>query len=76
MHDGQEVQMICTGCGNKVNDTSTWILQEPRDLRGWRAHLCDDCDEQRELRPVQNRVVLTLRKLVKQTSLVQAPERV
>ncbi len=69
--------MICTACGKLVDgQTSTWILQEPQDLRGWRAHLCDDCDERRDLRPVQNRVVLTLRKMVKESGLARTVERV
>jgi len=69
--------MLCTGCGKSVGgNASTWILQEPQDLRGWRAHLCDECDERRDLRPVQNRVVLTLRKLMKETVLVRSVERV
>ena len=70
--------MFCTGCGKLVGgmETSTWILQEPQDLRGWRAHLCEECDGKRDLRPVQNRVVLTLRKLVKESALIKHVERV
>ena len=69
--------MICTGCSKRtVGQTSTWILQEPNDLRGWRAHLCEECDAQRDMRPVQNRVVLTLRRLVKESALTRTVERV
>ncbi len=70
--------MFCTGCGRFVGgtQTSTWILQEPQDLRGWRAHLCEECDARRDLRPVQNRVVLTLRRMVKETALHRTVERV
>ena len=69
--------MFCTGCGSHLNGpTATWILQEPRDLRGWRAQLCEHCDAQRELRPVQSRVVLTLRKLVRESALSRSVERV
>jgi uncharacterized protein YlaI len=69
--------MMCTGCGHRLaGPTSTWILQEPHDLKGWRAHLCEECDAQRDLRPIQNRVVLTLRRLVKETALTRNVERV
>jgi len=69
--------MMCTGCGNRaVGQSSTWILQEPHDLRGWRAHLCEECDAQRDMRLVQNRVVLTLRRMVKETALHRTVERV
>jgi hypothetical protein len=72
-----EAAMICTGCSKRtVGQTSTWILQEPNDLRGWRAHLCEECDAQRDMRPVQNRVVLTLRRLVKESALTRTVERV
>jgi len=72
-----EAAMFCTGCGNRVaGPSSTWILQEPKDLRGWRAHLCEECDAQREMRPVQSRVVLTLRRLVKESALYRNVERV
>ena len=69
--------MTCTGCGRPVgNQGSTWILQEPKDLRGWRAQLCDDCDDARDRRPIQNRVVLTLRKMAKETTITRSIERV
>jgi len=72
-----EAVMTCTGCGKPVGtQASTWILQEPRDLRGWRAQLCEDCDERRDFRPVQSRVVLTLRRMVKETSITRSVERV
>lgn len=69
--------MHCTGCGKTVSGGgNTWILQEPQDLRGWRANLCEECDEGRDLRPVQNRVVLSLRKLVKESTIFKHVERV
>ncbi len=70
--------MTCTGCGRPVVGTqaSTWILQEPRDLRGWRAQLCEECDEARDRRPIQNRVVLALRKMAKETTIARNVERV
>jgi hypothetical protein len=69
--------MICTSCGKGCSGLpSTWVLQEPQDLRGWRAHLCDECDVQREARPIQARVVATLRKLVKESASARSVERV
>ena len=69
--------MVCTGCNQQfAGQSSTWVLQEPNDLKGWRAHLCDACDGMRNQRPVQNRVVLTLRKLVKEATISRSVERV
>ena len=69
--------MNCMSCGKTCAKTpSTFILQEPNDLRGWRAQLCDDCEEGRDERPVQARVVGNLRRLARESAMTRSIERV
>lgn len=69
--------MHCQGCGVDCSHAaSTFILEQPRDLRGWRVMLCGSCEVKRDEEQFTDVLVTALRGLAQQASWPKRVERV